>query len=259
MEIISITNQKGGVGKSTTAAAIGAGLKRCGKKVLLLDFDAQGNLTSALPVNNALGVASMYDVITKRIGIRDAIQETPFGDIVPYSPRLATLDLEFASLPAGREYQLKEVIAQGNLDYDYILIDTPPALGTITTNALTASDSIIIPAQADKFSLDGIIQLYQTVAAIRQYSNKNLRVRGIVITRYSNRAVISRNVATKLAELATAIGTKVYATNIRECSALKESQTVKKSIFVHDRKSNGAIDYRNLVQEIIREDTDNGR
>ena len=139
-------------------------------------------------------------------------------------------------------------------EYDYIIIDTPPALGTLTVNALTASDSIIIPAQADKFSLQGISQLCLTVQAIRQYSNNKLCIRGIVLTRYNKRAIISREIAGMLSEEAQKVGTKVYKTMIRECTAIKEAQAVKVSIFDYAPKCNASLDFESLVKEILEED-----
>lgn len=253
MEIISVINQKGGVGKSTTSAAIASGLCKKGKKVLIIDLDAQGNISSTFPIKESHDGNNAFSVISKESDISSAIQSTPYGDVIPSTPALSGIDILFNN-KTGREYQLKEVLLSAKLPYDYIVIDTPPALGSLTINALTASNSIIVPAQADVFSLQGIIQLYQTINAIQTYTNPSLKVRGIVLNRFNKRSTISKEILTLLENFAAKEGTKVYQTKIRECTALKEAQVARVSIFEYAPKCNAAVDYMNLVEEIIQED-----
>lgn len=252
MEVISVINQKGGVGKSTTSAAIASGLKAKGKRVLIIDLDAQGNISSTFPIQETPDKNNSFTVIGKEGSILDAIQKTPFGDVIPSSPSLSGVDILFNN-KTGREYQLKEVLLGSDLQYDYIIIDTPPALGSLTINALTASNSVIIPAQADVFSLQGIIQLYQTINAIKTYTNPSLRVRGIVLNRYNKRSTISKEILSLLENFAVNAGTKVYNTKIRECTAIKEAQVARVSIFEYAPKCNASADFLALVGEILKE------
>lgn len=246
-EIIAVINQKGGVAKSTTAQAIGQGISLFyKKKVLFIDLDAQANLSYSLGArqgNTILEVMTGAEAET-------AIQHTPLGDIIPASPNLSGADMLFTS--TGKEYKLKEALEPIKGMYDYIVIDTPPALGILTINALTACTGIIIPAQADIFSLQGISQLSNTITAVKTYCNNDLTLKGIALTRYSKRAVLSRDVAELIEATAKKLETKVYKTPIRECIAIKEAQARKQSIFEYAPKSNGSKDYKDLIKEVIR-------
>ena len=248
MKAIGILNQKGGVGKSTTALSLGAGLTRKGFKVLYVDMDAQCNLS------NSMGAAiiaelNIFDVLTGRTDIEHAITQTSQGLIIPGSPALSGADMVIAD--TGKEYRLKEALGPLSRQYDYVIIDTPPALGILTINALTAAAGCIIPSQADVFSLQGITQLFATIQAVKKYCNPELSVMGILITRYNQRLVISRDVADMLRETAAQMGTKLYATRIRECAAIKESQAVKRNIFEYAPRSNAAADYAAFVDELL--------
>lgn len=247
-EIIAVINQKGGVGKSTTAQAIGQGLSELhGYKVLFVDLDAQGNLSYSLGVQpNSL---SVLDVLTKKAKAKEVITHTSQGDILPSNIQLSSADLILTEM--GKEYRLKEALEPVRKDYDYIIIDTPPALGILTVNALTASTGVIIPAQADVYSLQGIGQLSNTFEAVRKYCNADLKLMGIVLTRYNKRAVLSRDVADLIKETAQTLNTKLYKTQIREAIAIKEAQIQKESIFSYAPKSNASIDYQNLINEVI--------
>ena len=246
-EIFAIINQKGGVGKSTTAHAIGAGLSLKGYKVLFIDLDAQSNLSYTLgAVNKKI---SSLDILTCVSTAEQAIQTTEQGNIIPASTSLAGADAIITT--TGKEYRLKEAIAPLKNRFDYIIIDTPPALGILTINALTACTGVIIPAQADIYSLQGISQLQGTIQAVRQYCNHDLKVKGIVLTRYSNRSILSREVAEMIEDTAHRLNTKLYKTAIRECIAIKESQVNQQNIFAYARKSNASADYEALINEII--------
>lgn len=249
-EIIAVINQKGGVGKSTTAQAIGQGLLLKGYKVLFVDLDAQGNLSYSLGAEqNALTV---LEVLTGKAKAKDVIVHLPQGDILPSNIQLSGADLTLTEM--GKEYRLKEALEPLIKDYDYIIIDTPPALGILTINALTASTGVIIPAQADIYSLQGIGQLSTTFEAVKKYCNADLKLKGIVLTRYNKRAVLSRDVADLIQQTAQALNTKLYKTQIRETIAIKEAQIQKQSIFTYAPRSNAAIDYLELINEVINDD-----
>jgi len=245
----AIINQKGGVGKSTTAEALGAGLTLKGYKVLFIDLDAQGNLTYTLGANSK-GYNSL-DVLTQEATAEAAIQHTDRGDIIPSTPALAGADTAITS--TGKEYRLKEALEPLKKSYDFIVIDTPPALGILTINALTACTGAVIPAQADIYSLQGISQLNQTIETVKRYCNPALMIEGIVLTRYTPRAIISREVADTIEETAAQLHTKLYKTRVRDCTAIKEAQATKQSIYNYSPKSNGAADYTALTAEIIGE------
>lgn len=247
MNVIAISNQKGGVGKSTTVSALGAGLRRCGYRVLFIDMDAQGNLTYSM--GGKIAAASTLEILTGTASARAAIQQTEQGDLIAASPALAGADLLLTD--TGKEYRLKEALEDLEGEYDYILLDTPPALGTLTVNALTAADGVIVPAQADAYSLQGLGQLLQTVRTVKKYCNDNLRILGILITRYSARTVLSRQMTEMLQDTADQLHTRLYAAKIRECTAIKEAQAMQKSIYDYCPKSNATTDYSAFLEEFL--------
>ena len=249
-KVITVINQKGGVGKTTTAHAIGAWLQRTkGKKVLFIDLDQQGNLTYATGASN-----SNYNSLKLLInGSLDAkkIQHTSSGfSVIPSDPMLANIDMILTE--TGKEYRLKEAL-KGLKDYDYVVIDNPPSMNVIMINALTASDFAIIPAQADIFSLQGIIQLGKSLDAVKSYTNKDLNVLGIVLTRHNGRTILSRDILEVIEDTAKQLKTKVYSQTIREAVAVKEAQATRKDIFSYDAKSNASQDYDALMQTIWTE------
>lgn len=246
--IIAVTNQKGGVGKSTTAQALGAGLSIKGYSVLCVDLDPQGNLSYSMQA--AAGGPSSYELLTKRAGAGETIQQTEQGHIIAASAALSAADMEINT--TGKEYRLREALAPVRSQYDFIVIDTPPALGTITINALTAADSLIIPAQAEIFSLQGIGQLASTIQAVKTYCNPSLKIDGVLLTRHSSRAVLSRDMADLIRDTAEQLGTAVYKTIIREGVAIKEAQASRQSIFAYAPKSNAAADYMAFVEEYLK-------
>ncbi len=247
MEIIAIINQKGGVGKSTTALALGAGLTLRGYRVLFVDLDAQGNLTYALGAESR-GVTVM-ELLQQVNRPEEAIQQTNSGDLIASSPALSGADALIVA--TGKEYRLKEALEPLRGLYDYCILDTPPALGILTVNALTACKGAIIPAQADIFSLQAIGNLSDTIETVRRYCNPELHIMGIVLTRYAARTIISREVADVMEKVATGLNTKLYRTKIREATALKESQATRMSIFEYAPRSNASADYNDLIDEII--------
>ncbi len=247
MKSIAIINQKGGVGKTTTALALAAGLSRRGKRVLQVDLDAQANITQTLGADDSS--LTVLDVLTRKSGIDKAIQKTGQGDVLPASPGLAGLDTVLTFV--GKEYRLKEALGQLNGNYDYVIIDTPPALGILTVNALAACNEIIIPAQADIFSLNGIRQLYETIQPVRQYCNPKLKILGILLTRYSSRSILSRDIADVIEQTAQSLRTRLFKTTIRENIAIKEAQAKQRDIFSYAPKSNAAADYQAFTEEIM--------
>lgn len=245
---IAVINQKGGVGKSTTALAIGAGLSLKGYSVLFIDLDAQGNLSYTLGADtkgyNAMGVLERPETA------KEEIQHTPQGDIIASSPKLAGADKLLEE--TGKEYRLKEALESLQGAYDYIIVDTPPALGMLTINALTACTGAIIPAQADIYSLQGIGQLNSTIETVKKYCNPSLSIMGIVITRFNGRSIIRREVAEMLEHTADQLHTKLFSSKIRECTALVEAQATKQNIYSYAPRSNATADYKALVDEIIK-------
>lgn len=246
-EIIAIVNRRGGVGKTATAHAVGAGLKRKGYKTLFIDLDSQCNLTYDIGADPN-GLTSM-DLLTWTASAEEAIQHTEGGDIIPASQSLAVADTVIDG--TGKEHRLQEALAPIAGEYDYIIIDTPPALGVLTVNALTASNSIIIPAQAEVHSLQGIGQLYEAIQAVQKYTNPKLKIKGILITRYKGRAILSKDMRENLEGIASQLHTKVFTTPIRECIAVAEAQASQSDIYSYSPRSNATADYKALLAEII--------
>lgn len=250
MQVIAVINQKGGVGKSTTALAIGAGFILKGYKILYIDLDAQGNLSYTLKASNA--GYNVMGVLQKPETVKGEIQNTEQGDVIASSPALSGADTLLTEI--GKEYRLREAIELIKDLYDYVIIDTPPALGILTINALTACNGIIIPAGADIYSLQGISQLKGTIETVKKYCNNSLEILGILLTRYNSRAIISREVAEMLEKTAKRLNTKLYDTKIRECTAIKEAQAMRESIFTYAPKSNATVDYKALTDEILKQE-----
>lgn len=247
MKTISIIAQKGGTGKTTTAHATAAGLAARGYKVLLIDADAQGNLTYV--IDPPAGAFTLYEVLTRRASLQEAIREAEGLDFIAASPALAAADL--AITHPGKEYELTRAL-QGAA-YDYCIIDTPPALGIITVNALAASSEVVIVAQADIFSLQAIGALYATLQAVKQSANPALGVNGILITRHNPRTILSRDMMELLEDTARHLDTRVYEARIREATAVKEAQAMKQDLFSYSPGSNPAQDYTAFIGELLRE------
>lgn len=246
-QVISIINQKGGVGKSTTSQTLAAGLSLKGFRVLLIDMDSQGNLSYSAGADKQ-GV-TILEVLKQEQNAMAAVQHLKSFDIIPASISLAGADMQLTEM--GKEYRLREALEPIKENYDYVVIDTPPALGILTVNALTASDSVVIPAQADIYSVDAIGQLYNTIKAVKQYTNKNLSIKGILLTRFSDRTVLSRDLANMIDNTAATLGTKLYKATIREAIGIKEAQANRADIFEYAPKSNVAADYMSFLEEFL--------
>ncbi|MDR2720342.1 MAG: ParA family protein [Nitrososphaerota archaeon] len=247
MHIIAIVNQKGGVAKTSTALALSSGLTGRGKKVLAIDLDPQCNLSYAAGAD--LTKITIKDVLTKMAKGTDAIQTTPQGDIIPSDDLLSGADNYING--TGQEFRLKEALATIKDNYDYIILDCPPALGVLTVNALTACSHVIIPAQAEVFSMQGISQLKNTIDAVKSYTNPQLEIAGILLTRHNARSILTRDVADMITEQANYMGTKVFETKIREAVVLRESQINQESLFTYSPKSNVTLDYNTFIDELL--------
>lgn len=248
MKTIAIINQKGGVGKSTTASQLASGLSLKGYRTLSVDLDAQGNLSYTAGAKT--DGATALGVLTGEVKTADAIQHTQSGDIIPANKALAGADAFIAD--TGKEYRLKEALESVSGSYDFCIIDTPPALGILTINALTACNSVIIPAQADIYSLQGIEQLAETMKPVKKYCNPALAIEGILLTRYSPRSVLSRDIADLAEQLAEKLGTKLFKATIREAIAVKEAQISQQSLFAYAPKAKVTEDYTAFVEEVLR-------
>lgn len=245
MKVLAIANQKGGVAKSTTALALGACFRATGRRVLYVDLDAQGNISYSLGANDKGG--GIARAMRERTA-EGCISATATGDyLLASSPGLATIDTTLTQ--TGKEYRLSEVLRGIEGRFDIAVLDTPPSLGLLTINALTAAHGVVIPAQADLYSLQGIAQLADTIAAVRNYCNPGLRVWGIVLTRFNGRAILSRQMAEAVEAHAQPLGMRLFKTRIRECTALKEAAVRKVDIFSYAPKSNAAADYAALFKE----------
>lgn len=248
MEVVAILNRKGGCGKTTTAQMLGAGLARKGYRILFIDLDSQKNLSSSTGARTD-GITSL-DLLTGHATAQQAVQDTGQGHVIAGSEDLAGADITLTG--KGKEYRLRDALEGIRAQYDYMIIDTPAALGTLTINALTAANSVVIPVQAEIYSLQGIGQLQDAIQAVRKHSNPGLKIRGILLTRFSARSILARDMQSNLAEAAKQIHTKLYKVPIRECSAIKEAAAMQQDIFTYAPRSNGAKDYAELIKEFLK-------
>lgn len=246
--VITISNQKGGVAKTTTSAAFAAGLKQKGYSVLAIDLDPQGNLSDTVGADNR-EKPTIYELLKNQVSIQDVIQHTEQFDIIPSNIMLAGLEKEIIS-DLGKEQRLKEVLA--NVNYDYIIIDTPPALGLLTINAFTACDEVIIPTTAGIFSASGITQLYDTIRNVKKYCNANIKINGILITKFNPRSNNNQDMKNLINKLGEYISAPVYKTFIRNSIVIEEAQTRKTDIFTYKKDSTVASDYLAFIDEYLK-------
>lgn len=249
-KIISVTNQKGGVGKTTTCVNLASYIADAGYKVLMIDIDPQGNACTSVGVDIEKGQNSIYEVLLGEATIDEATYPTVVRNlsVVPSTADLAgaEVDLVYAE---NRENILKEALSVVKDKYDYIFIDCPPTLGLLTVNALTATDSIIVPIQCEYFPLIGVGQLMNTVRLIKKHLNPEIEIEGIVLTMKNNRSLLFNQVAEEIKKY---FGEKVYETSIPRNVRLAESPSHGKPILLYDSKSKGAIAYKALSEEFLK-------
>ncbi len=248
--IVAVANQKGGVGKTTTAQALAAGLAERKYRVLGIDLDPQGNFSTACGAEN-YNVLTAYEVMKRGADIREAIQHMKGGyDVVPANIMLAGAEQELSQ--TGKEHRLKEAVSVVAGEYDFIVIDTPPSLGVLTVNAFTCATDILIPTTAGIFATAGISQLNETVSSVQKYCNPGVKIRGILFTRFNPRANISRQIKELTEQLSEYISAPIYQTYIRAGVVVEEAQANKADIFNYAGKSTVAEDYRTFIEEFLK-------
>lgn len=251
MKTIAISIQKGGTGKTTSALCLAYGLTERGKKVLLIDGDPQSNATAA-----TVGVVdgkNLYDVLQGNArGIKDTLKTVRLGLDVT-SVGLSATDADFTLTQLGREYLLRDALKDIRRDYDYCIIDTPPSLGILTMNALTAADSVLIPCELDNFALQGLVQLSGFIRNIQRYSNAKLKVLGLIITKYNQRAQLSKALMPVLSQVTESLHIPVIC-DIPASADLAKSRTVRASIYEYAPKSRAAVHYEELTDYIIQKE-----
>jgi chromosome partitioning protein len=248
-KIIAIANQKGGVGKTTTAINLASSLAIAEKKVLLVDVDPQANATSGLGIRSQ--EVSTYEVILSDTNVEEVLTKTnvPYLSLVPSHIRLVGAEVELVEIP-NREYLLRKVLHQIKDNYDYIFIDCPPSLGLLTLNALTAADSVLIPIQCEYYALEGLSQLLNTIHLVQKNLNKQLSIEGVLLTMYDNRLNLCNQVAAEVREY---FKDKVYNTVISRNVRLGEAPSFGKPIIMYDATSTGTQNYISLAEEFLGE------
>ena len=251
-KIISFSNPKGGVGKTTTCVNMAAYLSKAGKKVLLIDLDPQGNATTGLGFSKSTLKKSVYNVLIEEEDVKDNVLPTELDGlyILPANIDLAGSEVELV-YKKSREKVLKMALDKMKKDYDFLLIDCPPSLGLLTINALAAADSVIIPIQSEYYALEGLSQLMNSVALVRQHLNKELRVEGVVLTMYDGRSLISKQIAAEIKKYFTK---KLYEIVIPRNIRLAEAPSHGKPILLHDSKCMGARAYAALTEEFLKKE-----
>lgn len=248
--VISVTNQKGGVGKTTTSLALACGLHKKGYKVLALDMDPQANLSFSLG-GDADDGPTIYELLKGEVNPRFAVQRTTCVDLIASNILASGVELEFTQ--QGREYLLKNAIKPLRKKYDYIIIDTPPALSILTVNAFAASDYLVIPMLADIFSLQGIAQLSETILRLKDHCNPQLAVGGILLSKYDSRTVLGRRIRETAEMVAGQVGTRLYKSTIRASISIQEAQTNQVNMFEYAPRSPAVRDYMAFVRELLEE------
>lgn len=254
--MIAVANQKGGVGKTTSAVNIAAGLGYYGKKTLLVDIDPQGNASSGVGVDKRGIAKSSYELLLGEAKASEVILHTGFKDldVIPAGIDLAAVEFEILDAP-DRAQRLKKALLPVKQSYDYILIDCPPSLGLITTNALTATDSVLVPIQCEYYALEGLSQLMNTVRHVKRRLNEHIEIEGVLLTMYDGRLNLTQQVVREVKQF---FPKKVFGTVIPRGVRLSEAPSYGKPIMYYDKTSKGSQAYLNLAQEIINKEKENG-
>lgn len=252
-KIISIANQKGGVGKTTTAINLSSSLAAAEKKTLIIDSDPQSNSSSGLDITNHS--PSIYEVLIGQQRMDEVIVKTfmPYLDILPSNINLVGAEIEIVEMPY-REGLLKSALQEVKNNYEYIIIDCPPSLGLLTLNALTASDSVLIPVQCEYFALEGLGQLLNTINIVRQHFNKNLQIEGVLLTMFDTRLRLSHQVAEEVKKY---FGDKVFNTIIHRNVRISEAPSFGKPVILYDALSSGSRNYMSLASELLSRNSKN--
>jgi len=249
-KIIAVANQKGGVGKTTTVVNLAAAVGSKGKKVLVVDFDPQGNATSGFGINKRGVKATVYELMTGKYKFEDACVKTAFKntDVVPSNINLAAIEIEFVETE-NRALVLKKVLAAARAQYDYIFIDCPPSLGLLTLNALSACDSLLVPIQCEYYALEGLSQLMSTVRQIKKLYNPHIEIEGVLFTMYDARLNLTLQVVNEVKKY---FPQKIFSTVIPRNVKLSEAPSFGKPVMYHDGSSKGSNAYLELAEELIR-------
>jgi len=247
--VVAVVNQKGGVGKTTTAISLGAALAAYERRTLLIDLDPQGNCTAGLGIEVVAGAATTYEVLTGQVGLSEVVRTTDFPhlSIVPATPELAGAEVELVGM-LGREFRLRDALTGVAEDNRFVLVDCPPSLGLLTVNALAGADALVVPIQCEYFAMEGVSNLLKTVDEVRRFLNPELAIDGILLTMYDDRTNLAQQV---VQEVRSVFGDLVFETIVPRNVRLAEAPSFGRPIHSYDLRSKGAQAYLQLGREYL--------